>query len=96
MLRSKGRVPVPCLDCGRLSQAGIRCVSCHRALERKRNASPIRKKYADPVYRSQPKTGICHLCGRPGADTRDHLFQGSNVTLPAHRSCNSRKGRPQR
>lgn len=42
---------------------------------------------------------VCHICGRPGADSADHLIprsQGGPDTLanlrPAHRSCNSRRG----
>ena len=42
----------------------------------------------------------CHLCGRPGADTKDHLLPrayGGLDTLdnlrPAHRSCNSSRGK---
>ncbi len=41
----------------------------------------------------------CHLCGRPGADTSDHLIprsRGGDDSLgnlrPAHKSCNSRRG----
>lgn len=41
----------------------------------------------------------CHLCGRPGATTRDHIIpysHGGTDDLanlrPAHRSCNSRRG----
>jgi 5-methylcytosine-specific restriction endonuclease McrA len=43
----------------------------------------------------------CHLCGRPGADTVDHLIPTSvDPTLrwdignvrPAHLSCNSERG----
>lgn len=43
----------------------------------------------------------CHLCGRPGADTADHLTPVSvDPTLrwvvenarPAHRTCNSARG----
>lgn len=43
----------------------------------------------------------CHLCGRPGADTVDHLvpvrrrpdlcFDPANLR-PAHRGCNAAKG----
>lgn len=42
---------------------------------------------------------ICHLCGRPGADSADHLIprsKGGPDTLanlrPAHMACNSRRG----
>lgn len=41
---------------------------------------------------------VCHLCGRPGATTRDHLIAysaGGTDDLanlrPAHRSCNSKR-----
>lgn len=41
----------------------------------------------------------CHLCGRPGATTADHLIPrakgGADVLAnlrPAHSSCNSRRG----
>lgn len=44
----------------------------------------------------------CHICGRPGADTADHLvpvkYGGANTLencRPAHRRCNSRRGAPQ-
>ncbi|GMV27712.1 MAG: HNH endonuclease [Phycisphaerae bacterium] len=42
---------------------------------------------------------VCHLCGRPGADSADHLIPralGGPDTLdnlrPAHKSCNSARG----
>lgn len=42
---------------------------------------------------------VCHLCGRPGATTADHLIprsQGGPDSLdnlrPAHHSCNSARG----
>ena len=41
----------------------------------------------------------CHLCGKPGADTADHIIprsRGGDNSLenqrPAHRSCNSSRG----
>ena len=45
------------------------------------------------------KSKICYLCGKPGADTRDHVppkaflqpgnYEGSSrITLPAHKECN--------
>jgi len=45
---------------------------------------------------------VCWLCGRPGADTQDHVVPvsrgGTNAdTRPAHRACNSARGnRPPR
>lgn len=42
---------------------------------------------------------VCHLCGRPGADTLDHIIPRSkggtdelDNLMPAHKSCNSRRG----
>lgn len=42
----------------------------------------------------------CHLCGKPGADTVDHLIPqalgGSHEAdnlAPAHRRCNSSRGK---
>lgn len=42
---------------------------------------------------------VCHLCGRPGADSADHLIPrscGGDDSLdnlrPAHKSCNSTRG----
>ena len=42
---------------------------------------------------------ICHLCGKPGATTRDHLLplsRGGVDTLdncrPAHQRCNAKRG----
>lgn len=41
----------------------------------------------------------CHICGRPGATTADHLIPRSHGGLdtianlrPAHKSCNSARG----
>jgi 5-methylcytosine-specific restriction endonuclease McrA len=45
------------------------------------------------------RSTICHICGRPGADTVDHTVpavdgsQWVETNLkPAHKSCNSRRG----
>jgi 5-methylcytosine-specific restriction endonuclease McrA len=45
-------------------------------------------------------SNICHLCGRPGADSVDHIIPrslGGHLTdpanlRPAHFSCNSSRG----
>ncbi len=46
-----------------------------------------------------PRGARCHLCGRLGADTLDHIVPlaagGANEPgnwAPAHRSCNASKG----
>lgn len=46
------------------------------------------------------KSDICWLCGKPGADTADHIVpygDGGSDDLsnlrPAHRSCNSKRGK---
>ncbi len=91
----------PCLGCGRLA-AGSRCANCQRAKEAARPA--YRAAYADAEYRRAravvKATGpTCWLCGKPGADTLDHVTPlaagGLNVPsnwAPAHLSCNSRRG----
>jgi 5-methylcytosine-specific restriction endonuclease McrA len=47
--------------------------------------------------------GICALCGRPGADTVDHIIPRSRGGThedynlrAAHRACNSRRGKGDR
>jgi phage terminase large subunit-like protein len=65
--------------------------------------------YNDPIYKanrkqllSDGKATTCALCGKPGANTADHIvplmFGGDNSLdnlQPAHQSCNSRKGATQ-
>lgn len=62
--------------------------------------------YSDPQYKANRRTilsdgkhTICALCGKPGANTADHIvplmFGGDHSVdnlQPAHLSCNSRKG----
>ena len=83
----------PCLDCGDLTTRR-RCRPCQIRWDAHRNAQEGRKAYRRPEYLSQPKTGVCWLCGLPGADTRDHVVplavdSRSTLTRPAHRACNS-------
>ena len=44
------------------------------------------------------KTRLCYLCGKPGADTKDHIPprgifpkfpSGQLITVPAHKECNN-------
>lgn len=89
----------PCLDCGNLVPSSwARCVPCQTAVDYRRNHDPKRAGYRRPEYLAQPKEGICHLCGKQGSDTRDHLVPladdpTSLETRPAHRACNSARGR---
>jgi 5-methylcytosine-specific restriction endonuclease McrA len=80
-----------------------RCPICTKAQQAIRNADPKRRAYLNPQYRRQSKRGTCHLCGREGADTRDHLVPlheqikrwgevRDHRTAPAHRACNSGRG----
>ena len=74
-----------------------------------KGASNIRlmtSPYNDPIYKanrkqilSDGKATICALCGKPGANTADHIvslmFGGDNSLdnlQPAHQTCNSKKG----
>jgi 5-methylcytosine-specific restriction endonuclease McrA len=56
-------------------------------------------EFNEAVFAEYGRT--CHLCGRPGADTSDHLIPTSvDPSLrwdianarPAHRECNSERG----
>jgi len=60
---------------------------------------PNVKRYNAAVFAAFGST--CHLCGRPGADTVDHIVPTSHDPArrwdvdngrPAHRSCNSARG----
>jgi 5-methylcytosine-specific restriction endonuclease McrA len=60
---------------------------------------PNVKRYNSAVFAAFGST--CHLCGRPGADTVDHIVPTSVAPArrwdvdngrPAHRSCNSARG----
>lgn len=94
--------PKPCIErsCMNLALNGKdRCHYHHQGWERERNRRPSRMAYRDPAYKASPKLGICWICGRPGADTRDHVRPiskgGTNDPSnlrPAHRSCNSARG----
>ena len=62
------------------------------------------KRTSDPQYRKNraellQDNPACALCGKPGADTADHIIPydaGGSDDLenlrPAHRACNSRAG----
>lgn len=57
------------------------------------------RRYREARRRVLAVSDVCWLCGRPGADTVDHIVPyalGGADTIdnlrPAHRSCNSRRG----
>lgn len=95
----------PCLDCGRLSATGNRCEPCRlengRRLDAKRDQS--KRQHYSGDYRRRAKAvresaTHCWICGdtaRPNDPWQaDHVVPGEpdSPLLPAHRSCNIRKG----
>jgi 5-methylcytosine-specific restriction endonuclease McrA len=100
-------LPRPCLDCGALVAAGVqRCRDCARAYEQRRGtvAQRFGSGWGSLSRRIIARDGgICHVCGRDGADTVDHLIAKSRFADPrdandesnlaaCHRACNSAKG----
>jgi 5-methylcytosine-specific restriction endonuclease McrA len=62
----------------------------------KRTSDPQYRKNRAELLQNNPE---CALCGKPGADTADHIIPydaGGSDDLsnlrPAHRACNSRAG----
>jgi 5-methylcytosine-specific restriction endonuclease McrA len=61
-------------------------------------AAPIQDRISRAVI--ERDGGVCHICGREGADTADHLVPRSvggdstdtSLLAAAHRGCNSRRG----
>lgn len=97
----------PCLDCQRATRNGSRCPTCAQAHDQRRDQRRGTAAQRGYGYRWQRLSqqvierdgGICHLCGKPGADTADHVTpkasggsdDPSNLRA-AHRACNSAKG----
>lgn len=95
----------PCLDCGKLTDGASRCEPCRLAfgkvLDAKRD--PAKRKHYSGNYRARAKAvresaTVCWLCGEGARDLdpwqADHVLPGQSDSplLPAHRSCNIRKG----
>lgn len=96
---SRGKLRVCMVQGCPLLTEGTRCVGHEAEHQRRREQRPGRAERHDPAYRRIPSSGTCHICGQPGADTKDHVIPlaagGTNDPTnirPAHRSCNSKKG----
>jgi hypothetical protein len=99
-----GLFPRPCLDCGGLTSGGSRCTT-HQSLRQKR-LDELRKgkrehykgDYTKRAKLVRESAELCWICGggyRPDdAWTADHYYPGDPYSplLPAHKSCNSRRG----
>jgi hypothetical protein len=97
----------PCLICGELSTEN-RCpihLKEYQDAEKARQDGRKRGRtlYTSPAYRKQAAyfrdyATACHLCGKGkiinDPFTADHLVPGDpqSALLPAHRSCNSKRG----
>ena len=89
---------------------GTRCPTHEQ--ERQRGRNEHRGWYRDPAYRAargevrDDPTLVCWICHRPATDNDDpmtvdhllpaHIHGGAGPLLPAHRSCNSRRGADER
>ena len=94
--------PRPCLSCDVLTNNGTRCAVCAPKFETKRTSKRVRPHYNNE-YKKRAKevreaATVCWLCGegaRANDDwTADHVLPADMYSplLPAHRSCNSRRG----
>jgi hypothetical protein len=94
----------PCLDCGQLTDKGNRCQP-HQTLyqakidqRRKPNRQHYNAEYKRRAKQVRDTAQICWLCNqgyKPNDPwTADHYTPGdpNSVLLPAHKSCNSRRG----
>ena len=92
----------PCLGCGVLTGDGSYCQPCAAEMERVRSRERGPRHYTGD-YRKRAKevrenAEACWLCGEGARSddpwTADHLVPGEPTSplLPAHRSCNSRRG----
>ena len=90
----------PCLKCKQLTRNSSICDVCQGIQNRQRNANRRHYKgdYAKLSKAVRENAQICWICGLgPNAQdpwTADHYYPGdpNSPLLPAHRSCNSRRG----
>jgi hypothetical protein len=89
-----GRFPKPCIKCGTLTNGGSYC-STHLAEKKGRYNNLAYRKQREAIRATATH---CHLCGKAFLTqkeiTADHLIPGdiNSPLLPAHLSCNSRRG----
>lgn len=92
----------PCIGCGSLTGAGSYCEPCARERERQRSLTRGSRHYtgdyrrrAKEVRENATECWLCHDGPRPDDPwTADHVVPGDPASplMPAHRSCNSRRG----
>ena len=89
----------PCIDCGTLALA-TRCKRCEAIKQKIRNSrrTHYRGAYKKQAAEVRATATSCWICGG-GARfddpfTADHVVpaESDSLLLPAHRSCNSRRG----
>lgn len=87
------RPPRPCPACHTLTTNRGRCTDCERTWQAARNrqrAGRYTHTYRTNRARLLADHPPCHWCGRPDADTADHIAGNDPTQLvPACRSCNS-------
>lgn len=93
----------PCLECGVLSRNGTRCEKHQGIIDAKTNARKAERIHYKGDYRARAKAvrdsaTHCWLCGETARPhdpwTADHVYPGDPASplMPAHKSCNSRRG----
>lgn len=89
-----------CLDCSRMTPRRTRCAECEARRNRERDARRTHRhgSYQAQARRVRESASVCWICGK-GARlgdpfTADHVLPANpdSILLPAHRSCNSRRG----
>ena len=90
----------PCLDCGALTRNKSRCnkhQAAHEA-ESNQNRDHYKGSYKSKAKLVRQYASVCWLCGKGAIEndpwTADHYLPANpdSPLLPAHRSCNSRRG----
>lgn len=92
----------PCLDCGQLTELGNRCQYHQRIyqakLDERKNKDHYKGNYTTRAKKVRETASVCWICKQGPIPndpwTADHVIPGQadSPLLPAHRSCNSRRG----